>query len=90
VQGFTELEGWQREHALLLSVVIVYENHLSPSSPSTFDFELSTSFCFRSRMEKVKIIECPRDAWQGLPRPHPDGVQGGIFEGTCACGAQAH
>src|SRR6266852_7140542 len=36
-------------------------------SPSTFNFELSTSSDFRRHMATVKLIECPRDAWQGLP-----------------------
>src|ERR1700737_1021999 len=40
-------------------------------SPSTFNFELSTSSDFRRHMETVKLIECPRDAWQGLPELIP-------------------
>src|SRR6202521_5199930 len=42
-------------------------DNCSPSSLSTFNFELSTSSDFRRRMETVKLVECPRDAWQGLP-----------------------
>src|SRR6266567_2296992 len=40
-------------------------------STSTFNFELSTSSGSRGRMETVKLIECPRDAWQGLPEQIP-------------------
>jgi len=45
---------------------------------------------YRKRMtEQIKLIECPRDAWQGLPEQFHE-VQSGVSEGTCACGIQAH
>src|SRR5258708_11336184 len=37
------------------------------SGLSIFNFELSTSADSRRHMETMKLIECPRDAWQGLP-----------------------
>ena len=37
----------------------------------------------------IKLIECPRDAWQGLP-DHPGVHQGGISEGSDRRRIQAH
>jgi hydroxymethylglutaryl-CoA lyase len=37
-------------------------------------------------MESVKLIECPRDAWQGLPRQIPTGRKVEYFRGLAAAG----
>jgi hydroxymethylglutaryl-CoA lyase len=37
-------------------------------------------------MESVKLIECPRDAWQGLPRPIPTGRKVEYLRGLVAAG----
>src|ERR1700716_4115146 len=37
-------------------------------------------------MESVKLIECPRDAWQGLPRQIPTGRKAEYLRGLVAAG----
>src|ERR1700716_1580835 len=37
-------------------------------------------------MESVKLIECPRDAWQGLPRQIPTGRKAEYLRGLIAAG----
>src|SRR3954469_14909632 len=37
-------------------------------------------------MESVKLIECPRDAWQGLPRLIPTNVKVEYLRGLIAAG----
>src|SRR3989440_1078364 len=37
-------------------------------------------------MESVKLIECPRDAWQGLPRKIPTGRKAEYLRGLIAAG----
>ena len=37
-------------------------------------------------MESVKLIECPRDAWQGLPRKIPTGRKAEYLRGLVAAG----
>src|SRR3984893_12675997 len=37
-------------------------------------------------MESVKLIECPRDAWQGLPRQIPAGRKVEYLRGLVAAG----
>ena len=37
-------------------------------------------------MESVKLIECPRDAWQGLPRQIPTGRKVEYLRGLVAAG----
>ncbi len=39
-------------------------------------------------MESVKLIECPRDAWQGLPRQIPTGRKVEYLHGLVAAGFQ--
>ncbi len=39
-------------------------------------------------MESVKLIECPRDAWQGLPRLIPASVKVEYLRGLIAAGFQ--
>jgi hydroxymethylglutaryl-CoA lyase len=39
-------------------------------------------------MESVKLIECPRDAWQGLPRQIPAGRKAEYLRGLIAAGFQ--
>ena len=41
-------------------------------------------------MESVKLIECPRDAWQGLQAPNSDRAEGGIFARAGRGGVSAY
>src|SRR5579862_391372 len=52
-------------------------DHLSsPRRHSFYDRQISVSLCLRGEMsDSVKLVECPRDAWQGLKGQIPTHIK---------------